>query len=159
VPRPHATRREVAHDKEEAMTSKQTVEEVMTPTPRTVEADKSVESAAQLMAEADVGAVVVTKADEIRGILTDRDIVVRCIAQGGDCSSTSVGSICSEHVAQLSSKDTVDKAIALMAEKAIRRVPVVDAGRIVGILSLGDLALHRDPDSALASISAAPPNG
>jgi CBS domain-containing protein len=141
------------------MTSKQTVEEVMTPTPRTIESDSNVASAAQLMAEADVGAVVVTKADAIRGILTDRDIVVRCIAQGGDCGSTSVGSICSEQVAQLAPKDTVDKAIALMAEKAIRRVPVVDAGRIVGILSLGDLALHRDPDSALASISAAPPNG
>lgn len=140
------------------MPNEQTVAEVMTPTPRTVAADESVASAAQLMAEADVGAVIVTKDDEICGILTDRDIVVRCVAQGNDCGTTSVGSICSEHVARLSSKDTVDNAIALMAKKAIRRIPVVDDGRTVGILSLGDLAQNRDPKSALGSISAAPPN-
>lgn len=141
------------------MSSTQTVNEVMTRNPLTVDASSNVLSAAMLMSEEDVGALVVMKDDKLCGILTDRDIVVRCVAKGGDCKATTVGSVCSEHLATLSPKDTVDNAIALMAKKAIRRIPVVDDGRTVGIVSLGDLAVDRDPRSALGGISSAAPNG
>jgi signal-transduction protein with cAMP-binding, CBS, and nucleotidyltransferase domain len=140
------------------MSSTQTVKEVMTLMPRTLDVNASVTSAAQFMAEAHLGAVIVTKGESIRGILTDRDIVLRCVAKGSDCDDTTVGSVCSDHLATLSPRDTVDNAIALMASKAIRRIPVVDDGRTVGILSLGDLAQNRDPNSALGDISAAAPN-
>ena len=140
------------------MSSTQTVNEVMTRNPRTVDASSNVLSAAMMMAQEDVGAVVVMKEDKLCGILTDRDIVVRCVAKGSDCKVTTVGSICSEHLATLSPKDTVDNAIKLMAKKAIRRIPVVDDGRTVGILSLGDVAQDRDPKSALGGISSAAPN-
>lgn len=140
------------------MSSTQTVNEVMTRNPRTVDASSTVASAARMMAEGDFGAVIVLDGDKLCGILTDRDIVVRCVAQGGDCSSTTVGSILSEHLATLSPKDTVDNAITLMAKKAIRRIPVVEDGLTVGILSLGDLAQDRDPRSALGGISSAAAN-
>jgi CBS domain-containing protein len=140
------------------MSSTQIVDQVMTRNPHTIDADATVLAAAQMMAEGDFGSVIVTNGYGLCGILTDRDIVVRCIAKGGECAATSVGSICSEHLATLSPQDTVDNAIALMARKAIRRVPVVDEGRPVGILSLGDLAQNRDPRSALGGISSATPN-
>lgn len=140
------------------MSSTQTVNEVMTRNPRTVDSQANIMEAAMMMAEADVGALLVVKDDKLCGILTDRDIVVRCVAKGGDCKSETVGSVCSEYLATLSSKDTVDNAITLMAKKAIRRIPVVDDGRPVGILSLGDLAVDRDPRSALGGISSAAPN-
>ena len=136
----------------------QTVNEVMTRAPRAIQSGASVRAAAEVMAEAGVGAVIIKKGDELCGILTDRDIVVRCIAKGGNCDDTTVGSICSEDLATLSPRDTVDNAIALMAKKAIRRIPVVDRGRPIGIVSIGDLALDRDPKSALGGISAAAPN-
>jgi len=105
-----------------------------------------------------VGAVVVLENGTLCGILTDRDIVVRCVAKGSNPEDITAGSICSEYLAVLSPGDTVDNAIALMAKKAIRRIPVVDNGRTVGILSLGDLAQNRDPRSALGGISSAAPN-
>jgi CBS domain-containing protein len=90
--------------------------------------------------------------------LTDRDVVVRAVAEGRDPKSIKVGEIVSEDVATVTPDEPVDKVVSLMREKAIRRVPVVDGGRPVGIVSLGDLAVERDSKSALADISAAEPN-
>jgi CBS domain-containing protein len=69
-----------------------------------------------------------------------------------------LGDICSRELTTLAATDTVEEAVRLMADKALRRLPVLDGGRAVGIVSLGDLAIKRDSDSALASISWAPPN-
>jgi CBS domain-containing protein len=66
--------------------------------------------------------------------------------------------VCSAELATLAPEDTVDEAVRLMRQKAVRRLPVVEAGRPVGIVSLGDLAVEREPESALGDISAAPPN-
>jgi CBS domain-containing protein len=90
--------------------------------------------------------------------LTDRDVVVRAVAEGRDPKSIKVGEIVSEDVATVTPDEPVDKVVSLMREKAIRRVPVVDGGRPVGVVSLGDLAVERDSKSALADISAAEPN-
>jgi CBS domain-containing protein len=141
------------------MPKAQLVEQVMTRTPQVVEVSEKIRTAASLMAKANIGAVIVTKEGALCGILTDRDIVIRCVARGGDCDQTTVGEICSQQLATLSAEDTVDNAIALMAKKAIRRIPVVDGSkRPVGIVSLGDLAQNRDPKSALGGISASSPN-
>jgi|SRR5690606_24794309 len=134
------------------------VEEVMTRNPKSLPAEASVRAAAEEMKHESVGAVVVQKDGKLCGIVTDRDIVVRCLAEGGDCDEMSLGDICSSELSTLSSRDSIDKAVSLMRKKAIRRIPVVDNGKAVGIVSLGDLALARDPKSALGGISAAAPN-
>jgi CBS domain-containing protein len=145
-------------DKEKPLATPQIVEEVMTRSPRRLSASASVRAAAEEMKRGSVGAVVVETDGKVCGIVTDRDIVVRCIATGANCDQMSVGEICSPHLVTLSPRDAVDRAIELMRTKAIRRTPVVDNGRAVGIVSLGDLALVRDPNSALGGISAASPN-
>jgi CBS domain-containing protein len=91
-------------------------------------------------------------------VVTDRDLVVRGLAEGADPSETTLASVYSESVVQLDSDDTVDKAIELMRSKAIRRLPVVHEGEVVGVVSLGDLAVQRDPSSVLGEISSAPAN-
>jgi CBS domain-containing protein len=137
----------------------QTIRDVMTPNPTTVPAKATVVEAARTMREADIGDVLVTEnGGKLRGILTDRDIVVRVLADGLDPASTPVEDISSEVLVTVSPLDPVDAAIRLMREKAIRRLPVVDGDRPVGIVSLGDLAVERDPKSVLGEISAAPPN-
>ncbi len=132
----------------------QLVNEVMTPNPTTLEANASVRAAAEEMRTTGIGAVIVEEAGEVCGIVTDRDIVVRCVATGGDTDETTVGSICSRQLAKLSPDDTVDNAVNLMRKKGIRRIPVMEDGRALGILSLGDLAVEREPGSVLGKISA-----
>jgi CBS domain-containing protein len=136
----------------------QTVSDIMTKNLVSLSAGDTVRTAAQRMREANVGAVVVQKHGNLFGIVTDRDIVVRCLARGGDCDEILLADICSPEVATLRPDDDVDHAVSLMRDKAIRRVPVVKNGKAVGILSLGDLALERDPFSALGAISGAQPN-
>jgi CBS domain-containing protein len=134
------------------------VREVMTDNPRTLERGASATDAARLMRDADVGAVVITDGDQVHGILTDRDIVVRGIAEGRSPEEIQVGDICTSDLTTLGPDDSIDDAIRQLREKHIRRLPVVDGGRPVGILSIGDLALERDQESALAEISGAAPN-
>jgi CBS domain-containing protein len=137
----------------------QTVQELMTPNPRTAKATTTVKDAARTMREADAGAVIVVD-DQNRtiGIVTDRDIAIRSIAEGKDPSTTPVSEVATMGVATLSPGDSAREAVRLMREKAVRRVPVVEGGRPVGIVSIGDLAVERDSTSALADISAAPSN-
>jgi CBS domain-containing protein len=80
------------------------------------------------------------------------------LAEGRDPARTTVGEICSRELTTLGPSDSVHDAVTIMRDKAIRRLPVVDGGRPVGIVSLGDLAVERDPESVLGGISAAPPN-
>ncbi|HVL91311.1 MAG TPA: CBS domain-containing protein [Actinomycetota bacterium] len=133
------------------------IKDVMTTQAFTLEASSPITEAARIMSERDVGDVLVTKHGELCGIVTDRDIVVRALAKGKDLE-TSVGEICSMKLTTLSPNDSVDKAVELMRENAVRRLPIVEDGKPVGMVSLGDLAMDRDPRSALADISAAPPN-
>jgi len=133
--------------------------EVMTRDPVTVPATASLEEAARLMRDNDIGDVlVVDNTGSLYGILTDRDIVVEGIAGGTSPSSTSVDEVCSHDPVSLGPDDAIAKAAKLMSERAIRRLPIVDNGSLVGIVSLGDLALDRDPNSVLGEISEAPPN-
>ena len=138
----------------------QTVSEVMTSDPRTVELGDSLVDAARLMREEDVGNVIVAEEGQICGILTDRDIVVRAIADGRDPRDTKVGDACTSEPVSVSPEQDVDEAIRVMRERDVRRVPVVEDGRPVGILTLGDLATggSSESDEVLADVSSAKPN-
>ncbi|HMJ95640.1 MAG TPA: CBS domain-containing protein [Thermoleophilaceae bacterium] len=136
----------------------QIVEEIMTTNPRTVAVDDTVKDAAQLMRDSDIGDVIVVEDGQVTGILTDRDIVVRAVAEGRDAESTSVSEICSSGIRAIEPDASVDDALRMMREEDIRRLPVAKNGRPVGIVSLGDLAVEREPDSTLADISAASPD-
>ena len=136
----------------------QRIKEVMTPDPVTVEANAPIAEAAKAMRESDIGTVIVLDGGKVSGLVTDRDIVVRGIAEGADPRSTPVRKVCSSNPLTLSPSDDVDKAVKVMREKSVRRLPVVEGSRPVGIVSIGDLAMDKDPKSALADISAAPPN-
>ena len=114
--------------------------------------------AAKAMKKGDFGAVVVCENDQVRGILTDRDIVVRAISEGKDPSSTRIGDVYTTGPNTLSPGDSIDDAVSAMREADVRRLPVVEDSRVVGIVSIGDLAVARDERSALADISAASPN-
>jgi CBS domain-containing protein len=135
-----------------------TVEEIMTRDPRTVNASDTLVDAARVMNEADIGDVIVVDNGDVHGIVTDRDIVVRGVAEGRDPQSTSVGDVCTSGIETIEPSASVDDALGKMRQADIRRLPVVESGRPVGIVSLGDLAVEREPDSTLADISAASPD-
>ena len=136
----------------------QLVQDVMTRDPITIDAGAPLVEAAKKMREADVGPLIVMTDGEICGIVTDRDITIRAVAEGKDPQSAKVGEICSKEIATVSPRDKVGMAIDLMEKIAVRRLPVVEDHKPVGIVSLGDLAVQRDPESVLGQISAAPPN-
>ena len=92
------------------------------------------------------------------GIVTDRDIAIRAIAAGDDPSTTTVKSIMTDHVESVSPSDTLEEAKARMRSANIRRLPVVENGKLVGVLSLGDLSLATDTGATLADISVASPD-
>lgn len=135
------------------------VRDVMTPTPRALDTSASVVDAAEIMRDADIGNVVVLENEHLYGILTDRDIVVRVLAEGSDPATVQVGEICSRELTTILATASVGDAVRLIREKAVRRLPVVEeSGEVVGIVSMGDLAVARDRKSALGEVSAAPPN-
>jgi CBS domain-containing protein len=135
-----------------------TVEEIMTRDPRTVDAGDPVIEAARIMRDNDIGDAVVMDGGQVAGIVTDRDIVVRGMAEGIDAESATVSEVCTTGIETIEPDASVDEALSRMREKDIRRLPVAKHGRPVGIVSLGDLAVERDPGSTLADISAASPD-
>jgi CBS domain-containing protein len=135
------------------------VRDVMSPCPRGLSADATVLDAALVMRREDIGDVLVMDQDDrLLGIVTDRDIVVRALAEGRDPAATRIADVCSREVTTIGPDDSVGGAVRLMREKAIRRLPVAENGRVVGMLTIGDIAVERDSRTALADISAAPPN-
>jgi CBS domain-containing protein len=136
----------------------QRIHDVMTPNPVALPGTTSVYEAARVMRDQDIGDVIVIENHQVCGIVTDRDIVVRTIAEAQDSATTTLADICSHALLTVTPTDTVEEAVRLMRTYAIRRLPVVEEGKAVGMVSLGDLAVERDPDSALGEISAAPPN-
>src|SRR3954462_457762 len=136
-----------------------TVQEVMARNPRMVGLDTTLVDVARIMREDDIGDVLITGDEEVRGIVTDRDIVVRAVAEGADPARETVDSIFSGVELVTVAPDTpLERAEVIMREKAVRRLPVVENGRAVGVVSLGDLAMQERDDSALAEIASTPPN-
>ncbi|WP_129789745.1 CBS domain-containing protein [Promicromonospora panici] len=135
----------------------QTVADVMTPAPSTIGMSETLQTAAQLMAAQDVGALVVQAGHTTIGIVTDRDIVVRGLAEGLGLEAM-VGEVASEDIVTVGPGVAAETAVEMMRAAAVRRIPVLDGDTVVGIVSIGDLAVERDPASALADISEAEPN-
>lgn len=137
--------------------AQQTVADVMTPAPTTIGMSETLETAARTMAAQDVGALVVQAGNTTVGIVTDRDLVVRGLAEGLGLEAM-VGEVASEELLSIGPSVPVETAVELMRVAAVRRIPVMDGDDAVGIISIGDLAIERDPTSAPADISAAEPD-
>ncbi len=135
------------------------VRDVMTGIPVVLQPEQTVTDAACAMRDFAVGCVLVA-GRRLHGVITDRDIVVRAIAEARDPATVPLSDICSLDMAVVGPDDELGDAVTIMRRRAVRRLPVVEGGRAVGVVSLGDLALERewDASSALADISAAPPN-
>jgi len=134
------------------------IRDVMTPNPRTLSPEDSIQNAARIMRDEDTGAVPVVENGRVLGMVTDRDIVIRLVAEGGDASSAKVRDAMSERLTTIDPDQDLDEAMRLMADHQVRRLPVCEEdGRLVGMLSLGDVALGsasmRGVGEALASIS------
>jgi CBS domain-containing protein len=135
----------------------ETIRDVMTSDVRTCSADSTLIDAATIMRQDDIGDVLVVKEDgTLCGIITDRDIVVRALADGRDPTTTRIDDVCTHDLVSVAPDSWIGEAVELMTRHAVRRLPVTDGGKLVGVVSIGDLAMDRDPASALAEISAAP---
>lgn len=134
------------------------IRELMTRNPVICTADTKLTDIAKLMRDEDIGDVLVGDEQELCGIVTDRDIVVRALAERGDVSSTVARDVCSDDLCTVDVDDDVRDVVQTMEQRALRRVPVLDNGSPVGIVSLGDLATALDRESALGKISAASPS-
>ncbi|HMD92127.1 MAG TPA: CBS domain-containing protein [Trebonia sp.] len=133
------------------------VRNIMTPDPVGVYYDQTIAEAARVMRDAGVGAVLVVNGESLSGVITDRDLVIRGLAEGAGPDSP-VGPLCSEKLVGVEASAALADASRLMREHAVRRLPVIDSGQIVGIVSIGDLAAAADPDSPLAAVSNARAN-
>jgi CBS domain-containing protein len=139
----------------------QTVKDVMTAKPVCVKTTEPLGEVARQMKQHNIGDVMVVeggKGARLTGVITDRDIVVRCVAADKDPRTATAGDIASPATVTVPPDASVEEAVALMRENAVRRLPVTEGSNVVGVVSLGDLAMDRDSRSALAGISAAPPN-
>jgi CBS domain-containing protein len=137
---------------------RQTIRELMTSDPVVLDASATSYDAARAMRARNIGDVLVRRDGKLWGIVTDRDLVVRALAEDPqNAGRILLGDIATTDIAAVSPDTPIDEAIQLMRDKAVRRLPVVENSRPLGILSLGDLAVARDRESALGEISAAPP--
>ena len=125
-----------------------TVRDVMTTDLITVRPDSTAVDAARAMRDNNIGPVLVVDGDEICGILTDRDITVEAVAAGKDPSTTKVIDLCTANVQTVTPDTSISEAVQLMKDNSIRRLPVVENGRPVGIVSLGDLTTDIDSNTA-----------
>jgi CBS domain-containing protein len=118
------------------------IRDVMTTNPTTIERSTNVLEAAKVMAGEDVGPLPVTDGGRLVGIVTDRDIVTRVLADERDPQSTTVGDICSSDLVTVTPEDDFDQALRKMASAQVRRLPVVEGDRIIGIVAQADVARH-----------------
>ena len=130
------------------------VRDLMTPGAIGVDYHQSIAEAARTMRDWGIGAVLVIKDEVVHGLVTDRDLVVRAIAES-KAPDEPVGPLSSGDLVGVDADDDAEVAMRLMREHAVRRLPVVDHGQIAGMVSLGDLALETDPASVLAEVSQA----
>jgi CBS domain-containing protein len=138
--------------------AEQLVRDIMTTAVIGLGEDASLVEAARHMRLNDIGDVLVLDGDTVRGIVTDRDIVVRALAADRDPATTTIGEIATREPVTIGPDEPAAHAVQLMRDGAVRRLPVCDDGHLVGVVSLGNLAAERDPESALADISTAPPD-
>lgn len=134
----------------------QRLDSVMTKDVISVSPQQSVQEAARLMSQYNIGALPVVQNGQVQGMLTDRDITLRSTANGGDGTTSVADCMTKDNLALGNSNMDVNEASGLMAERQIRRLPVVDNNQMVGMVALGDLTKDNEPNDAgqaLSSIS------
>jgi CBS domain-containing protein len=124
------------------------VRDAMTANPRTASPAQSLADAAQIMKSEDVGSVPVVEDGRLVGMLTDRDIAIRAVAEGVDAQTLNVGDVASREPVTVEPGQDLDEALALMARHQVRRLPVVDDGQLVGILAQADVAIEAKEKKA-----------
>ena len=134
-----------------------TIADVMSEAVVTVDASDPITSIAREMRDRDVGDVLVMRGGSVCGIVTDRDVVVRGLASGL-ANDLVAGDLCSTQLFVVTPETSISDAARLMADHAVRRLPVVQGDMPMGMVSLGDLAVESGEDSVLSRISAAPAN-
>ena len=123
----------------------QRIREVMTSNPSTIEPDGNVVEAARIMKQEDAGVVPVTENGRLTGMVTDRDIAIRVVAEGKDPQSTAVREVASTDLVTIDPQQDLDEALRLMAKHQVRRLPVVEEdGRLVGLVAQADVAREGD---------------
>ncbi len=120
------------------------VRDAMTEDPRSIDASASVVEAAQLMREQHIGSLPITDDDQLVGMITDRDITTRVVAEAADPQMTSVGEVYSRDLISVEPDKDLAEALQLMARHQVRRLPVVEDGRLVGIVAQADIALREN---------------
>ena len=131
----------------------QSIREVMTSDPTTVEASSPVAEVARVMKQEDVGSVPIVEGGRLVGTITDRDITVRVVAEGRDPQSTTVADVASRDLVTIDPEQNLDEALRLMAQHQVRRLPVVEEdGRLVGILAQADVALDGGEDAKTGQV-------
>src|SRR5262245_4546653 len=124
------------------------VRDTMTADPRAIGASASVVDAARLMREEHIGSLPITDDEKLIGIITDRDITTRVVAEGTDPKTTAVGDVYSRDLISVEPDNDLEEALKLMARHQVRRLPVVEDGRLVGIVAQADIALsHRENEA------------
>jgi CBS domain-containing protein len=129
------------------------VRNAMTEDPRSIATSASVVEAAQLMREAHVGSLPITDGEQLVGMITDRDITTRVVAEAAD-PETSVGDVCSRDVISVEADKDHEEAVELMARHQVRRLPVVENGRLIGIVAQADIALTGNETKTGALVEA-----
>lgn len=122
------------------------VRDVMTSNPTTCEPTATLVDAAKVMAREDVGPVPIVEGGKLVGLVTDRDIIIRAVAEGRDVTSTTVRDVASRDLVTVTADEDLDRALQLMADNQVRRIPVVEGDRVVGIVSQADVARAADDE-------------
>jgi CBS domain-containing protein len=123
------------------------IRDLMTKNPCSVDADKSVAYAAKMMRDEDVGLAPIVEGDKLIGTLTDRDIAIRVVAEGKDPDQTTVREVASTNLVTIDPQQDLDEALHLMAKHQVRRLPVVEEdGRLVGVVAQADVAREGDAE-------------
>ena len=120
------------------------IRQVMTPSPETVEADKTAAEAAKLMKKIDAGMIPVVQNERLVGTVTDRDIAIRVVAEGKDPVATTVAEIASKDVVTIGPDQDIAEALGLMASNQVRRLPVVEGETLIGVIAQADVARAAD---------------
>ena len=137
-----------------------TVRETMTENPRSIGASASVVEAARLMREEHIGSLPITNDEQLVGMITDRDISTRVVAEAADPKMTSVGDVSSGDLISVGPDIDLEEALQLMARHQVRRLPVVEDGRLVGIVAQADIALkENEKTGALVEAISEPSEG
>ena len=121
--------------------------DIMTGGAECIGVNETLEQAARKMKDLDVGSLPICGEDNrLKGMLTDRDIVVRCLAEGGDPKSTTAGDLAAGKPVTIGADDTIEEAIRTMQQHQVRRLPVIDGHNLVGMLSQADIARNYPED-------------